>query len=76
MIQLDDRERLITIAQTYSFIKGEFTAKMLYDFIMSNNYKFRTNGLTSRQIKTYVGSSKKFKITNKNGTVYYYEAIK
>lgn len=55
-----DFDKLMTIAQTYSYIKGSFTAKELYEFIRQNNYKFHSD-YTSKQIGLNLSKSIKFK---------------
>lgn len=56
---MKDDDKLITIAQTYSFMRGSFTAKQLYSFILSHNFKFHSD-FTTRKIGRQLTRSKKF----------------
>lgn len=60
---MNDVEKLLVIAQTYSYIKGSFTSAQLYKFLQNYNFKFHSNGLTSRQIGRRLSNSSKFKKT-------------
>lgn len=68
-----DDDKLLTIAQTYSFIKGRFTSKQLYSFILSHNFKFRS-GFTTREIGRQLSRSRKFNKIEENHEAKY-EAI-
>lgn len=57
---MKDRDKLMTIAQTYSFIRGEFSAYQLYKFIQEYNFKFHSS-FTTRSIGTYLSRSSKFR---------------
>lgn len=70
---MNDVEKLITIAQTYSYIRGKFTAAQLHDFLSSHNFKFHSSGITTRQIGRQLSKNSKFSKTDKNPTKY--EAI-
>ena len=67
---MKDRDKLMTIAQTYSFIKGEFSAYQLYKFILEYNFKFHSD-FTARSIGTHLSRSSKFKKVEGNPVKYY-----
>lgn len=56
---MKDKDKLVVIAQTYSFIKGEFTANQLHDFIQANNFKFHS-GFTPKMIGRFLSRNDKF----------------
>lgn len=70
---MKDDDKIITIAQTYSFMKGKFTAKQLYNFILSHNFKFHSD-CTTRKIGRQLTRSRKFNKIEENCKVKY-EAI-
>lgn len=69
-----DYEKILTIAQCYGFIYGKFTAQNIYDFILQHNFKFKTNGIDTRAIGSYLGKSVKF-CSEKKGRATYFEAV-
>ena len=70
---MKDIDKLIVIAQTYSYLKGSFTANQLYNFIQSSNFKFHTTGFSSIQIGRRLSRSSKFLV--EEGKPARYEAI-
>lgn len=71
--KLKDREKLIIIAQTYSYIKGEVNSEILFDFIRNHNYNFKQE-INRNNIGKYLGNSPKFEKTRKNVNVFNYIA--
>ena len=71
--KIKDVDKLIIIAQTYSFLKGEFSVNELYNFIHKNNYKFHSD-FTTKRIGSNISRSSKFKKT-KEGFIPKYKAI-
>lgn len=57
--KIKDVDKLIVIAETYSRIKGPFTANQLYDFLLQNNFKFHSD-FTPRRIGVVLSRSSKF----------------
>lgn len=58
--KIKDYDKLMVIAQTYFFLKGSFTTAQLYDFIVSNDFKFHS-GVTKQGIGINLSRSSKFK---------------
>ena len=68
---MDDKEKLILIAQVFGQLNGKFTAQMIYDFIFTNKHKFR-KAMTSKRIGVLLSRSNKFeRIESKSHSVYY-----
>ena len=69
---LSDYEKIVMIAQTYSFIHGEFSSRNIVNFVISHNFNFKSNGITARVVTSYLNKSKKFyKVCKKNNATYY-----
>lgn len=64
-----DRDKLIVIAQTFSYLRGSFTAHQLYDFIQGCDYKFHSD-FSARQIGRQLSKSKKFITIRERPTKY------
>lgn len=69
---MKDLDKLLIIAQTYSYTNGRFSARQLYDFIQLHNYRFHSD-YTTRQIGRFLKKNKKF--TSFEGQPVKYEAI-
>lgn len=70
---MKDDDKFLIIAQTYSFIRGKFTAKQLYSFLLSHNFKFHSD-FTTRKIGRQLTRSNKFNKIEENCVVKY-EAV-
>lgn len=42
MKRVTDKDRLVIIARTYYYLKGEFTSHDIYNFIQKNEFGFRS----------------------------------
>lgn len=67
---MKDKDKLIVIAQTYSLLKGSFTAKQLYTFIQSYKFRFHSD-FTTRQIGKQLTQSRKFNTLKDENPVKY-----
>lgn len=72
--RLTDIEKLCLIAKTFSYIKGEFTSEMIYDFLLNHDYTFKKEMDTGR-IGVNIGRSKDFITKGKKCGVNYFEAL-
>ena len=72
---VSDLEKVVIIGQCYGFIHGEFSVNELYDFIISHDFKFRSTGVSMRELGHYLGRSKKFRRVKKVNNVSYFEAL-
>lgn len=71
--KLTDAEKLILIAKTFSFIKGEFTSEQLFDFILNHNYSFKKE-MGKIRIGRMIARSDDFIKKDKRCGVNYFEA--
>lgn len=62
--KISDYNKLIVIAETYYYLKGDFTPQQLYNFIIANGFKFHSQW-SAKQISLNLRRSSKFKINNK-----------
>ena len=71
--KITDYDKLVIIAQTYSYINGAFTPRQLLLFIQKYNYKFHSE-ISQRRITQNLKRSSKFDMI-KNGKTIKFEAI-
>ena len=70
--RIKDVDKMIIIAQTYSYMNGAFTARQLYNFIIANNFKFHSD-FTAKRIGDNLRRNIKFDVI-KNGKTTKYKA--
>jgi len=54
-----DVDRLLIVARTYYYLKGEFTSEDIYNFILNNKFGFRSKP-SMRRIGTVLSRSSIF----------------
>lgn len=62
--KISDYNKLIVIAETYYYLKGDFTSHQLYNFIITNGIKFHSQW-SAKQISLNLRKSSKFRVNEK-----------
>ena len=70
---MNDKEKLILIAQVFGHLKGTFTAQMLYYFIFTYKYKFNKE-MTLKRVGVLLSRSNKIRKIPV-GKIHTYEVI-
>lgn len=74
--KISDRDHLIIISviRSYYYLKGDFTARMILDFLMTHKFGIKKH-LSYKGLNLIIKKSSLFRVSKKNKDVVYYEVI-